>query len=131
MFNSIKTSLENKSIVSELTRRLNLGPENVIARLAFSLSISSGRIMVLSAIKDSKGKEYNRNVLFGANSHIYIAMICEHYKLYKTDKDISKYVKMHIDDGLAMINNEFKQNPNLTGTDFLIQRIETGLNHVI
>jgi len=39
MFTTIKTSLENKLRVTELTRKLNLGPENVVARLAFSYSL--------------------------------------------------------------------------------------------
>ncbi|MFD2524162.1 DndE family protein [Emticicia soli] len=130
MFNNIKTSLENKLIVSELSRKLSLGSENIIARLAFAISLSKGEKLNLTTIKDSKGKEYSKNVLFGANAYIYVALICQHYNLYKTDKDIPKYIKMHIDEGLTAINSEFKDNPNLTGPDFLIQKIEEGLSFI-
>ena len=34
MFNQISTSKENKEIVTLLTRKLNLGTENIIARIA-------------------------------------------------------------------------------------------------
>ena len=40
MLINIKTSESNKQIVSELTRKLNFGSENIIARIAFSYSLS-------------------------------------------------------------------------------------------
>lgn len=130
MFTHIKTSIDNKPIVTELTRKLSLGPENVIARLAFTYSLSKNKKLSLVDIKDSKGKEYSRNVLFGHNTPYYIAMICTQYGVYKTDKDIPKYIKMHIDHGLGLINEEFKRNPSLTGFDFLISKIEDGLKYL-
>ena len=126
MFNTIKTSFANKSQVSELTRRLNLGPENVIARLALTFSVATGRQLEIEKIQDSKGKEYSKNVLFGSYSPFYISLICQHYGLYKTDKDIPKYIKMHIDDGLELIANEVRDNPNVVGTDLLVSQIEDG-----
>ena len=36
MFTQIKTSKENKDIVSQLTRKLGLGTENIIARIAYT-----------------------------------------------------------------------------------------------
>lgn len=130
MFAAIKTSKENKVRVSELTNRLNLGAENVIARLALSCSLATNRKLNLLEIEDAQGKEYSIKVLFGDYADIYIAMISTHYGLYKADKDIAKYIKMHIDDGLRIISNETRKNPNLTGTDFLISRIERGLKAV-
>lgn len=130
MFNTIRTSIENKYLVTDLTRKLNLGPENTIARLAFAYSLSSKRKFQLSEIQDSKGKEYSKGVLFGSNISYYISMICLHYDLYKTDKDIPKYIKMHIDHGLEIINKEFKKNSGLTGFDFLINNIDSGLKYI-
>ena len=127
MFTSIKTSQENKLIVSELSKKLNFGSENVIARIAFSYSLASNIKFELTDILDSKGKEYSKNVLFGNHSTFYIAMICMHYKLYKTDKDIPRYIKLHLDHGLKMINIELKNNPNLSSFDFLMDKIENGL----
>lgn len=130
MFTSIKTSLANKSIVTELTRKLSLGPENIIARIAFAYSLSKNEKFSLTEVGDSKGKEYSRNVLFGDNLPYYVSLICAHYKIYMTDKDIPKYIKMHIDHGLELIDEEFKKNPNLTGFDFLVDKIESGLKYL-
>ena len=113
MLINIKTSEENKQIVSELTRKLNLGTENIIARIAFSYSLSKNfRLSVDKDLKDSKGKEYKDDILFGKYRDIYIALICQHYGIYKTDKDIAKYIKMHIDNGLELIFKLFENNKN-------------------
>lgn len=128
MFNSIKTSRANKLVVTELSRKFNLGAENVIARIALAYSLAQNRHLSLSDIADSQGKEYSKNVLFGSNLPYYIGLICVKYGLYKTDKDIPKYVKLHIDDGLQLMNKELRNNPNLNGYDYLIDKIETGLN---
>jgi DNA sulfur modification protein DndE len=124
MFNSIKTSLANKDLVSTLTRKLNLGTENIVARIAYTYSLSHGQKLDVSQIKDSKGKEYSRNVLFGNHYDHYIALLSIHYNMHKTDKDIPKLVKMHIDDGLELIQNEIQKNPNLDGFEFLTEKIK-------
>ena len=131
MFTSIKTSKSNKYIVTDLSRKFNLGAENIIARIALTYSLSKDRLLSLTDISDSQGKEYSKNVLFGSNFPYYVGLICVKYGLYKTDKDIPKYIKMHIDDGLQLMNNELRDNPNLNGYDYLIDKIETGLNGLI
>ena len=128
MFTSIKTSKANKDIVTDLSRKFNLGAENIIARIALTYSLSQDHILSLADISDSQGKEYSKNVLFGSNLPYYIGLICVKYGLYKTDKDIPKYIKLHIDDGLQLMNKELQDNPNLNGYDYLIDKIETGLN---
>lgn len=127
MFTQIKTSRSNREIVTELSQRFNLGAENTIARIALVYSLSQGRKLDLSNISDSQGKEYSKNVLFGSNLPFYIGLVCVHYNLYKTDEDIPKYIKMHIDDGLELMNKELKDNPNLNGMDYLMDKIEKGL----
>jgi len=129
-FTNIKTSRKNKVRVTGLTRKLQLGPENVIARIALGYSLSKERILKLEDIQDSSGKGYSKNVLLGSNANHYIALICTHYKLYRTDKDIPKYIKMHIDDGLELMDEEIRANPNLSGFDFLVQKIDEGLKYI-
>lgn len=131
MFTQIKTSEANKAIVTDLSRKFNLGAENVIARIALTYSLSLGQKFSVNDIKDSKGKEYSKNVLFGSNLAFYIGLICVHYGVYKSDKDIPKYIKMHIDDGLQIMNKELKSNPNLNGFNYLIDKIEMGLSGII
>jgi DNA sulfur modification protein DndE len=127
MLTTIKTSKENKEIVTQLTRKLNLGAENVIARLALSYSLAKERRLALSEIRNSRGKEYSAKVLFGDYSEFYIALVCVHYKLYKSDKDIPKYIKMHIDDGLELIHKDVEKKSGITGAEFLINEIEMGM----
>jgi DNA sulfur modification protein DndE len=130
MFSSIKTSRGNKEVVTQLTNKLNLGAENVIARLAFSYSLSNNAKLDLANIQDSAGKEYNTKVLFGNYTDVYIALICVHYNLHKSDKDISRYVKMHIDDGLQLISKFVAGKDSITGTDFLINEVEKNINYI-
>ena len=115
-------------IVTELSRKFNLGAENIIARIAFAYSISLGEKFSLEDVKDSQGKEYSKNVLFGNYYSFYLGLICVHYGIYKTDKDIPKYIKMHIDHGLEVMSQELNDNPNLNGFDYLTDKIECGLN---
>lgn len=130
MFTHIKTSKKNKQLVTDLSRKLNLGAENLIARIAFSYSISKDRMFSILDVKDSQGKEYSKAVLFGINYPFYLSILCTHYKIYKTNKDIPKFFKMHIDDGLELIDAEIRDNPNLNGFEFLIDKIDAGLSEI-
>jgi DNA sulfur modification protein DndE len=128
MFTQIRTSKENKEIVSQLTRTLGLGAENIIARIALTYSLSKDKKLELKNIYNSSGKEYSKSVLFGEYYDYYLGLICVHYNLYKTDKDLPKYIKMHIDDGLQLLNEEINERSNIDGFDFLVEKIEVGLN---
>lgn len=130
MFSQIKTSAKNKEIVTELTRKFNLGAENIIARIAIAYSLQSGEKFSPIDVQDSGGKEYSRNVLFGNNYPIYRAMICSYYKITDTDRDVYRYFKIHLDHGLQLIYNDVKNNPNLVGYDYLFDKIEIGLNQL-
>ncbi len=128
MFTQIKTSKENKEVVSILTRKLGLGTENIIARIAYTYSLSKGTNLDLNNIENSMGKEYSKSVLFGDYADIYVAMVCTHYSLYKTDKDIAKYIKMHVDHGLQLLSKEVEERSNIDGFDFLSEKINIGLD---
>ena len=123
MFSQIRTSKENREVVSKLTRRLGLGAENVIARIAYAYSLSKDIKLDLKDITNSSGKTYAKSVLFGDNVNTYVGMICTHYNLYKTDEDIPKYIKLHLDHGLQLINSELEDRQNVDGFDFLVEKI--------
>ena len=129
-FNQIKTSFENREAVTILTRKFNLGAENIIARIAIAYSLQNEVRFSPLDVKDSGGKEYSRNVLFGSLYPIYVAMICTHYNIPDTNKDIPRYFKLHLDDGLERIMQDFKTNPNLIGFDYLFEKIHIGLNMI-
>jgi len=130
MFSQIKTSSKNREVVVELTRKFNLGAENIIARIAIGYSLRAGDKFSPLDIKDSSGKEYSKNVLFGNYYPIYEALICTHYQINSNNKDIPRYFKIHLDDGLQRIYNDVKDNPNLIGYDYLFDKIQNGLKEI-
>lgn len=123
MFTQIKTSKKNKDVVASLTRKLSLGTENNIARIAMAYSLSKDIKLDIKDLEDSGGKEYSKSVLFGDYYDYYIGLVCVHYNLYKSDKEIPKYIKLHIDHGLSLINKEVNQRSNIDGFDFLVEKI--------
>lgn len=131
MFTHIRTSKENREVVAKLTRKLNLGTENIISRIALSYSLSKDRKMKLEDILNSSGKEYTKSVLFGQYLDYYLGMVALHYDIHISDKDLPKYIKMHIDDGLQLLNEEINQRSNIDGFDFLVEKIEKGLFEII
>lgn len=125
---NIRTSAANKQVVTELTGRLRFAAENVISRIAFAYSISQNVKLDLDKdYEDSKGKEYKDDVLFGRYKDYYVGLVCQHYKIHKTDIEVGKYLKIHIDDGLKRINKIFQENPNFTAFDFLSAELENGI----
>lgn len=130
MFTQIKTSSKNREIVAELTRKFNLGAENIIARIALGYSLQTGIKFSPLDVKDSGGKEYTRNVLFGNYYPIYESLICTHYQINNNNKDLPRYFKMHLDDGLERIYNDVQDNPNLVGFDYLFDKIQEGLKEI-
>lgn len=130
MFTQIKTSIKNKEAVTVLTRKFGLGAENVIARIAIACSLQSGVKFSPLDIKDSGGKEYSKNVLFGNLYPVYASIMCKHYNIRMSDKNLPRYFKLHLDDGLEKIMQDIKDNPNLVGFDYLFDKIELGLNEI-
>jgi len=131
MFTHIRTSKENREVVAKLTRRLNLGTENIISRIALTYSLSKERKLDLKNIQNSSGKEYSKAVLFGHYLDYYLGMVALHYSIHISDKDLPKYIKMHIDDGLQLLNEEINQRSNIDGFDFLIEKINLGISSII
>jgi len=127
MFSHIKTSKVNKEIVTELTNKLSLGTENIISRVALAYSLSLSEKLNINDIEDSNGKEYSSKVLFGDYAEYYGGMLAMNYKVHISDKDLSKYAKMHIDHGLQLLNQEIIEQGNIDGFDFLIEMIEKQL----
>ncbi len=127
MFKQIKTSGANRQVVTDLTRKMGLGAENIVARLAIAYSLGHKHKFSPTEVQDSSGKEYSVNVLFGSNGVIYLAMLCTLYGITENDKDIPRLFKAHLDDGLQLIDKELKENPNISGFEYLLDLINEGL----
>jgi DNA sulfur modification protein DndE len=129
---NIHTSAKNKDVVQQLTRKLPPGTkENVIARIALGHSLQTGKKFTKPEFNeyDSKGKEYKDHILFDAKYRdFYIALISQHYDIYRSHEDIPKYVKLHIDHGLECLNNLFENNPKFTFFDFLQEYLDRGIS---
>ena len=130
MFTQIKTSTKNRDAVTFLTRKFGLGAENIIARIAIMYSIQCNAKFSPLEIQDSGGKEYSKNVLFGNLYPIYASMMCKYYGVRLYDKDLPRYFKLHLDDGLERIMVDVKENPNLVGYDYLFDKIHIGLESI-
>jgi len=131
---NIRTSEKNQEVVRKLTSKLPHGTkENVIARIAFGYSLQTGKKFTSADFNfyDSKGKEYKDHILFDPKYRdFYIAMVSQYYGIYKTDDTIPKYIKLHIDHGLDMMEGIFEDNFNYTFFDFLVEYIEKGTVHL-
>lgn len=106
MFSHIKTSKENKEVVTQLTNKLNLGAENVIARIALAYSLAQDEKLDLKDLKDSGGKEYAKNVLFGEHYEFYLGLVSIKYNLYSGDNDTPRFIKLHLDNGLRVLQEK-------------------------
>lgn len=129
-FSQIRTSSQNKERVTELTHKFNLGAENIIARIAIGYSLQSGEKFAPTDVRDSGGKEYSKNVLFGNYYKIYEALMCTHYQISNKDKDLPRYFKMHLDHGIDLIYRDVKENPHFVGYDYLFDKIQRGLSEI-
>ncbi len=126
---NLSTSPKNEPLVKSLTQRIGLGTENHISRIALAYSLSKGYTLDLEKdLQAFGGKEYKDHTLFGNYKNYYIALICQRYQIHKDDSNIRKYMKMHIDKGLELINTFFEENKNFSGIEFLLDNIEVGID---
>ncbi len=125
---NISTSPENQALVKRLTQRMDLGTENHIALMALTYSLCQGHRLDLSQdLKPAGGKAYKAHILFGDYKAYYIALICQRYQIHKSDANVKKYLKLHIDDGLLRIHRFFEENKGASGADFLLESIGSGI----
>ena len=100
---TIKTAEAFKLPIASQTRAWDLGPENVIARMAFATSLEMTDAIDIESLLDSKGKEYNAKVLFGSFRMTYESMLCLREDITPSHPDFKKYVKAHVDRGLGVL----------------------------
>lgn len=126
-FTHIRTSEKNHAKVVELTRKYGFGAENVAARVALATSLASGKRMDLDEIQNSAGKQYRTTVLFGKHTETYVSMVAVKYGLQRTNKDVPKLIKMHIDDGIEQMHKVLIDGSNLEPFEHLASHIDRGV----
>ncbi len=125
---NISTTAENKEVVQRLTKKLSISEENIIARIAINYSLSKNRHLEIKNLQSSKdGKSYKEFTLLGKFKSFYVALICQHYNINSSNPDLPKYFKLHLDDGLQLIDKIFADNPNYPMIEFLITHLDTGI----
>jgi len=102
---NISTTEKNKDVVQRLTYKLSISEENIIARIAINYSLSKNRHLEIKDLQSSKnGKAYKEFTLLGKFKTFYVALMCKHYNIEKTNPDLPKLFKLHLDDGLQLID---------------------------
>ena len=124
---NLKTSEASKSIISTLTQKMGLRHENIVPRLALAISLSKGHRLKFSDMADNQGKEFKDSILFDDYRDYYLALVAQHYEISTADPDLRKYVKMHIDDGLRIMNQFLESNRNFDVFDYLLSLVEEGV----
>ena len=104
---NVSTSEETEAILAKLQSRFSVTSKNILMRIALAYSLTRGRKLSLSKPEDTKGNPYKEITIVGNYRSYYIALICQFYDIYKTDSDIPKYFKLHIDDGLRLLEKLF------------------------
>ncbi len=124
---TIKTNLENKSIVVKLTKKFGFRNDAVIARIAIAYSLQkSTKFDLNDAVLDNSGKEYKSYTLFGEDEGLYKILLDQYYKRTTDNNEYEQFVKLHLDDGLSKLNEAiYTQGKN--HFDILIESIKDGL----
>lgn len=125
---NVSTSEETEAILGRLSNRFSLASKNILIRIALTYSLSKGRKLNRTKPEDTKGNPYKEITIVGKYRSYYIALICQHYSIYKTDLEIPKYFKLHVDDGLRLLEKLFTESSNYNFTDFLLEHIERGID---
>jgi DNA sulfur modification protein DndE len=125
---NVSTSEETEAILTRLQSRFSVSSKNILMRIALAYSLTRGRKLDLSKQEDTKGNPYKEVTVVGNYRSYYIALICQFYDIYKTDSDIPKYFKLHIDNGLRLLDKLFSESSNYNLSDFLLEHIERGLD---
>ena len=129
-FTHIRTSKDNHARVVELTRKFGFGAENVAARVALATSLASGKRLDVTHMQNAAGKQYRTTVLFGKHIESYVSLVAVKYGLHRTNKDVPKLIKMHIDHGIEQLCAMQLEKQLGDMTESLISAIEMGLSRL-
>ena len=121
---TFKTTKSNYEVVKQLSRKLGLGHENHIARLALVYSIKTyfrvdnDNIVV----GDSSGKEYSSSVLFGEYRDVYLLLIADKHDITVNNPKIYHLVKFHLDNGLTMLGKLILEEQEIEDLEEFIEK---------
>ena len=121
---SFKTTKNNHEVVKQLSRKLGLGHENHIARLALAYSIKTysniGDENIV--VGDSSGKEYSSSVLFGDYKDVYLLLLADKHDITVKNPKMDQLVKFHLDNGLTMLGELILEEQEVEDLEEFIEK---------
>lgn len=136
--NRIKTSEANKTVVTSLTsKRFKFKDDRTIAQIAIAYSLQLNQTFDIEKDYlnvDNRGKDYPESILGAINTQtndgVYRAILNQHYGKRLTDDEFTKYIKLHLDHGLQILNRDLLQSSKGKNAhiDYLLGVINGGLS---
>jgi len=135
--NRIKTSEANKTVVYNLTKnKFQFKDDRTIAQIAIAFSLQQNKKFTVEDFgsKDNKGKEYPDSLLGElnrkSNNGIYKAILNQHYRRRLSEDDFSKFLKLHLDHGLEVLNRDILMSSkgNNAHIDYLLNIVNNSLS---
>lgn len=112
MTNKLKISEKNSEKLDDLSKRLYIR-RNIVCRLAIGRSIAEEDFeedFFNNEFQDSDGYEFNLYTLTGEYDKYYKALIVQAHGKNISDEDYSKkYLKEHIERGIALLFKEYQR----------------------
>ncbi|MDQ1855787.1 DndE family protein [Chryseobacterium sp. WLY505] len=135
----ITLSKENDEILYNLKQLYTFKNEGIAPRIAFALSLQSGKHFSLEneIIPKSDGKEFRDDkALFGtiindtSNVVIFKAILDQHYNKNTFEDEFIKLFKLHLNHGLKIWNDDLENGDISNGNhiDVLLKSLKKGLN---
>lgn len=121
---TFKTTKNNREVVKQLSRKLGLGHENHIARLAlvYSIKTYSNAGVDNIVVGDSSGKEYSSSVLFGEYKDVYLLILADKHDITVNNPKIDQLVKFHLDNGLTMLGKLILEDQEIEDLEEFIEK---------
>src|SRR5690606_21599721 len=135
----IKVSKENDILSDRIKNLYGFKSEGIVPRIAFSLSIQTGRIFKHddSVSVSSDGRDFRDDrSLFGtiiggiSNSVIFKTVLDQHYNKTTYEDEFIKLFKQHLDHGLKLWSEKIEGSNISKGEhiDFLLKSVKSGLS---
>ena len=117
----ITTSEYTKDRLLTMKDATNITP-NILSRYGIAISLKNPDPIDLSIIENnSKGFEFNRNVITSKYDQLYKALISQKENRYLNDEEyFEKYLLAHIERGVAELYSEYQMAGN---TEKFIRRL--------
>jgi DNA sulfur modification protein DndE len=134
----IKISKEDDVMSERLKRVYGFGVEGLVPRIAFAMSIQSGKVFKMDSeqLIGSDGREFRDDkAIFGtivggvSNTVLYKAILDQHYGQIMYEDDFARLFKLHLNHGLQMWTKKLDNLdvPSGAHIDILLSALKSGL----